>query len=235
MSSAASSSVACLAPPPSRSRRTLAHRHSLRLLLPLCRRCFSPAASSEPQKRVATWPPCRAARRREALRRLTSSSGRRVGLPSKQKCLWLCGWRAGGVHKCCCGGARRDRLALRLWRTQGSMCEAARTMRMPQGSRGAARTSPRRSSEASPKLNMTVDEQLPPVRTGAGGADGQGSTIIFRSGGLTLRQSHRVDGRALSSEEPVSSEEPPLARCRLPLAQTCTGEEFSTAACLWRL
>ena len=26
--------------------------------------------------------------------------------------VWLCGWRTGGVHKCCCCGARRDRLAL---------------------------------------------------------------------------------------------------------------------------
>ena len=106
--------------------------------------------------------------------------------------VWLCGWRAGGVHKCCCGGARRDRLALRLWRTQGMVCEAARTMRMPQGTRGTAHTSPLRSNESSPKLNMTVDEQLPPVRTGAGGADGQGSTVLFRSGGLTLRNSHCV-------------------------------------------
>ena len=108
--------------------------------------------------------------------------------------VWLCGWRAGGVHKCCCGGARRNRLALRLSRTQGMVCEAARTMRMPWGTRVAAHTSRRRSNEASPKLNMTVDEQLPPVRTGAGGADGQGSTIIFRSGGLTLRNSQCVDG-----------------------------------------
>ena len=110
--------------------------------------------------------------------------------------VWLCGWRAGGVHKCCCCGARRDRLALWLWRTHGMVCEAARTMRMPQGTREAAHTSPWRSNESSPKLSMTVDEQLPPVRTGAGGADGQRSTIIFRSGGLTLRQSHRVHGRA---------------------------------------
>ena len=115
--------------------------------------------------------------------------------------VWLCGWRTGGVHKCCCCGARRDRLALRTCRTRGMVCDAARTMRMPQGTRGSARTSPRRSSEASPKLNMTVDEQLPPVRTVAGGADGQGSTIIFRSGGLTLRNSHCVAGRAMSPEE----------------------------------
>ena len=115
--------------------------------------------------------------------------------------VWLCGWRAGGVHKCCCCGARRDRLALRLWRTRGMVCEAARTMRMPQGTRVAAHTSPWRSNESSPKLNMTVDEQLPPVRTGAGGADGQGSTIIFRSGGLTLRNSHCVAGRAMSPDE----------------------------------
>ena len=116
--------------------------------------------------------------------------------------VWLCGWRAGGVHKCCCGGARRVRLALRLWRTQGMVCEAARTMRMPQGTRVAAHTSPLRSNESSPKLNMTVDEQLPPVRTGAGDADGQGFTVIFRSGGLTLRNSHCVVGRAMSEEAP---------------------------------
>ena len=187
MSSAASSSVACLAPPPSRSRRTLARRHSLRLLLPLCRRCFSPAASSEPQKRVATWPPCRAARRREALRRLLRRGADVLACAANKSRVWLCGWRTGGVHKCCCCGARRDRLALWLWRTHGMVCEAARTMRMPQGTRVAAHTSPWRSNESSPKLNMTVDEQLPPVRTVAGGADGQGSTLIFRSGGLTLR------------------------------------------------
>ena len=111
--------------------------------------------------------------------------------------VWLCGWRTGGVHKCCCCGARRDRLALRLWHTYGMVYEAARTMRMPQGTRVAAHTSPWRSNESSPKLNMTVDEQLPPVRTGAEGADGQGSTIIFRSGGLTLRQSHRVHGKSV--------------------------------------
>ena len=122
----------------------------------------------------------------------------------------LCGWRTGGVHKCCCCGARRDRLALRLWHTYGMVYEAARTMRMPQGTRVAAHTSPWRSNESSPKLNMTVDEQLPPVRTVAGGADGQGSTLIFRSGGLTLRNSHCVVGRAMSSEEP------PLPRRRLP-------------------
>ena len=130
---------------------------------------------------------------------ITSSRG--VGLRSKQKSGVVGGWRAGGVHKCCCCGARRDRLALRLWRTQGMVCEAARTMRMPQGTRGAAHTSPRRSSESSPKLNMTVDEQLLPVRTAAGGADGQGSTVIFRSGGLTLRNSHCVHGRAMSTED----------------------------------
>ena len=111
--------------------------------------------------------------------------------------VWLCGWRTGGVHKCCCCGARRDRLALWLWRTHDMVYEAARTMRMPQGTRVAAHTSPWRSNESSPKLNMTVDEQLPPVRTGAEGADGQGSTIIFRSGGLTLRQSHRVHGKSV--------------------------------------
>ena len=145
--------------------------------------------------------------------------------------VWLCGWRAGGVHKCCCGGARRVRLALRLWRTHGMVCEAARTMRMPQVTREAAHTSPWRSNESSPKLNMTVDEQLPPVRTGAGGADGQGSTLIFRSGGLTLRQSHRVHGRALSTEEPVSTEEPPLAGCRLLRKDSA----LSSMAPCWRL
>ena len=201
MSSAASSSAACLAPPPSRSRRTLARRHSLRLLLPLCRRCFSPAASSEPQKRVATWPPCRAARRREALRLLLRRGADVLACAANKSRVWLCGWRTGGVHKCCCCGARRDRLALWLWRTHGMVCEAARTMRMPQGTRVAAHTSPWRSNESSPKLNMTVDEQLPPVRTVAGGADGQGSTVIFRSGGLTLRNSHCVAGRAMSPDE----------------------------------
>ena len=115
--------------------------------------------------------------------------------------VWLCGWRAGGVHKCCCGGVRRDRLALRLWRTQGMVCEAACTMRKPQGTRGAAHTFLLRSNESSPKLNMTVDEQLPTVRTVAGGADGQGSTVIFLSGGLTLRNSHCGDGRAMATEE----------------------------------
>ena len=115
--------------------------------------------------------------------------------------VWLCGRRTGGVHKCCCCGARRVSLALRLWRTHGMVYEAARTMRMPQGTRVAAHTSPWRSNESSPKLNMTVEEQLPPVRTVAGGANGQGSTIIFRSGGLTLRNSHCVVGRAMSSEE----------------------------------
>ena len=69
------------------------------------------------------------------------------------------------------------------------VCEAARTMRMPQGTRVAAHTSPWRSNESSPKLNMTVDEQLPTVRTVAGDAGGQGFTLFFRSGGLTLRNS----------------------------------------------
>ena len=74
-------------------------------------------------------------------------------------------------------------------------------MHMPQGTRVAAHTSPLRSNESSPKLNMTVDEQLPTVRTVAGGADGQGSTVIFQSGGLHLRNSHCGDGRAMATEE----------------------------------
>ena len=108
------------------------------------------------------------------------------------------------MHRCCCGGERRDRLALRLWRTQCMMCEAAHTMRVvPRGTRGTVRTSPRRLNEASPKLSMTVGEQLPPARTVAGSAGGQGSTVFVQPGGLTLRESddrrRDVHGYALSS------------------------------------
>ena len=62
-------------------------------------------------------------------------------------------------------------------------------MRVPQGTRGAVCTSTRRLNEASPKLSMTVDEQLPPARTVAGSAGGQGFTLFSRPGGLTLRES----------------------------------------------
>ena len=150
---------------------------------------------------MATWPPCRAARRREALRRLLRRGADVLACAANKSRVWLCGWRTGGVHKCCCCGARRDRLALWLWRTHDMVYEAARTMRMPQGTRVAAHTSPWRSNESSPKLNMTVDEQLPPVRPVAGDADGQGSTVISRPGGLTLRNSHCVHGRAMSTED----------------------------------
>ena len=104
-----------------------------------------------------------------------------------------------GVHRCCCGGGRRDRLALRLWRRQDMMCEAAHTMRVPQGTRGAVCTSTRRLHEASPKVSMTVEEQLPPARTVAGSAGGQVFTFVSRPGSLTLRESD--DRRAVSTEE----------------------------------
>ena len=75
--------------------------------------------------------------------------------------------------------------------------------RVPRGTRGTVRTSPRRLNEASPKLSMTVGEQLPPARTVAGSAGGQGSTVFVQPGGLTLRESddrrRDVHGYALSS------------------------------------
>ena len=54
--------------------------------------------------------------------------------------------------------AARPASSVRLWRPQGMMCEAAHTMRVPQGTRGAVCTSTRRLNEASPKLSMTIDE-----------------------------------------------------------------------------
>ena len=115
-----------------------------------------------------------------------------------------------GVHRCCCGGGRRDRLALRLRRHQGMMCEAAHTMRVPQGTRGAVCTSTQRLNEASPKLSMTVDEQLPPARTVAGSAGGQGFTLFSRPGGLTLRESD--DRRASVHGPTMSTDQPTLGR-----------------------
>ena len=91
--------------------------------------------------------------------------------------------------------------------SSGIMCEAAHTTRVPQGTRGAVCTSPRRLNEASPKLSMTVGEQLPPARTVAGSAGGQGSTVVVQPGGLTLRESddrrRDVHGYGLSTDEPT--------------------------------
>ena len=70
--------------------------------------------------------------------------------------------------------------------SSGIMCEAAHTTRVPQGTRGAVCTSPRRLNEASPKLSMTVGEQLPPARTVAGSAGGQGSTVFVQPGGRSV-------------------------------------------------
>ena len=115
-----------------------------------------------------------------------------------------------GVHRCCCCGGRRDRLALRLRRHQGMMCEAAHTMRVPQGTRGAVCTSTQRLHEALPKVSMTVEEQLPPARTVAGSAGGQGFTLFSRPGGLTLRESD--DRRASVHGPTMSTDQPPLGR-----------------------
>ena len=139
--------------------------------------------------RGATRPPRRAARRPEALRRDHFVEEQKWWLRSKRG-EWVERGRVEcGVHRCCCGGGRRDRLALRLWRRQDMMCEAAHTMRVPQGTRGAVCTSTRRLHEASPKVSMTVEEQLPPARTVAGSAGGQVFTFVSRPGGLTLRES----------------------------------------------
>ena len=83
-------------------------------------------------------------------------------------------------------------------------------MRVPQGTRGAVCTSTRRLNEASPKLSMTVDEQLPPARTVAGSAGGQGFTLFSRPGGLTLRESD--DRRASVHGPTMSTDQPPLGR-----------------------
>ena len=60
-------------------------------------------------------------------------------------------------------------------------------MRVPRGTRRAARTSPWRSKEASRTLIMLVDEQLPPARTVTGGAGGPGFAGFSRPFGLTRR------------------------------------------------
>ena len=139
--------------------------------------------------RGATRPPRRAARRPEALRRDHFVEEQKWWLRSKRG-EWVERGRVGcGVHRCCCGGGRSDRLALRLWRPQDMMCEAAHTMRVLQGTRGAVCTSTRRLNEASPKVSMTVEEQLPPARTVAGSAGGQVFTFVSRPGSLTLRES----------------------------------------------
>ena len=85
--------------------------------------------------------------------------------------------------------------------------------RVPRGTRGTVRTSPRRLNEASPKLSMTVGEQLPPARTVAGSADRQG-TVFCPAGrspceNLTIVGAMSTDGVVLISSSSRNSGGPP--------------------------
>ena len=121
---------------------------------------------------------------------ITSSRSRSVGLRSKRK-------SASGLSGACGAWCAQVLLRRRAARPAGSAALAdsvhdvrgsTHDARVPRGTRGTVRTSPRRLNEASPKLSMTVGEQLPPARTVAGSADRQG-TVVLSSRAVTLRES----------------------------------------------
>ena len=153
---------------------------------------FQPGRAAQSRRRV--WRRGLLAEQRGGLKHcaaITSSRSRSVGLRSKRK-------SASGLSGACGAWCAQVLLRRRAARPAGSAALAdsvhdvrgsTHDARVPRGTRGTVRTSPRRLNEASPKLSMTVGEQLPPARTVAGSAGGQGFTFFSRPGGLTLRES----------------------------------------------